>query len=126
VRGWLLTARNVAGQTSSWSAHILIVVEPRVSPRDAFTRSGTAHHVRCWGSRDHVAGERCCVQTRSSVVTRGACINPYTRTINASAVSAAPETVTTVPAEGLTWLTCDRVQQESAGLRSDADEQDQR
>jgi hypothetical protein len=41
-------------------------------------------------------------------------------------VSAAPETVTTVPAEGLTWLTCDRVQQESAGLRSDADEQDQR
>jgi hypothetical protein len=47
-------------------------------------------------------------------------------TINASAVSAAPETVTTVPAEGLTWLTCDRVQQESAGLRSDADEQDQR
>src|SRR5262245_43444994 len=27
----------------------LIVVEPRVSPRDPFTRSGTAHHVRCWG-----------------------------------------------------------------------------
>src|SRR5262249_43282459 len=36
ARGWFLTARSVAGQTSSWRAHIVIVVERWVSPRNAF------------------------------------------------------------------------------------------
>jgi hypothetical protein len=32
--GWFRTSRSVAGQTSSWRAHIVIVVEPWVAPRD--------------------------------------------------------------------------------------------